>query len=149
MAHMSCTQRNEMERNAISTQCGGQSEANLNHLQGVQNAESRIFPQCGAVFEKCKIIADQYGHEPQSRMLREEAAELIQAVNKYYRSASKDGFKSGKAADNMIEEMADVIIMIIQELMFQNTDPELFAELMNLKLDRQLERINNLRGGTE
>lgn len=143
MAHMSCTQRNEMERNAISTQCGGQSEANLNHLQGVQNAESRIFPQCGAVFEKCKIIADQYGHEPQSRMLQEEAAELIQAVNKYYRSASKDGFKSVKAADNMIEEMADVLIMIIQELMFLKTDPELFLDIVDMKLDRQIKRMED------
>lgn len=141
MAHMSCTQRNEMERNAISTQCGGQSEENLNHLQGVQNAESRIFPQCEAVFEKCKIIAEYYGHEPQSRMLQEEAAELIQAVNKYYRSASKDGFKSGEAADNMIEEMADVLIMIIQELMFLKTDPELFLDLVDMKLDRQIKRM--------
>ena len=97
----------------------------------------------------CKIIADQYGHEPQSRMLQEEAAELIQAVNKYYRSTNKLGFKSGEQADNLIEEMADVIIMIIQELMFQNTDPELFAELIILKLNRQIERINNLRGGAE
>nr|DAR96135.1 MAG TPA: nucleoside triphosphate pyrophosphohydrolase [Caudoviricetes sp.] len=143
MAHMSCTQRNEMERNAISTQCGGQPEENLNHLQGVQNAESRIFPQCGAVFEKCKIVADHYGHEPQSRMLQEEAAELIQAVNKYYRSASKDGFKSGEAADNMIEEMADVLIMIIQELMFLKTDPELFLDLVDMKLDRQIKRMED------
>lgn len=125
------------------------SETNLSRLSDIEYAKNVINTQAGAVFEKCKIIADQYGHEPQSRMLQEEAAEMIQAVNKYYRSTNKLGFKSGEAADNLVEEMADVIIMIIQELMFQNTDPELFAELINLKLDRQLERINNLRGGAE
>ena len=72
------------------------SETNLSHLQGIEYARNVINTQCGAIFEKCKTIADQYGHEPQSRMLQEEAAELI-----------------------------------------------------NLKLDRQLERINNLRGGAE
>jgi len=125
------------------------SETNLSHLQGIEYARNVINTQCGAIFEKCKTIADQYGHEPQSRMLQEEAAELIQAVNKYYRSANKLGFKSGEKSDALVEEMADVTIMIIQELMFQHTDPELFAELINLKLDRQLERINNLRGGAE
>lgn len=53
-----------MAGNAINTKCGGQSETNLSHLWDIQNAESRIFPQCGNVFEKCKIIADHYGHEP-------------------------------------------------------------------------------------
>lgn len=132
-----------MARNAINTQCGGQSGTNLSQLQGIQNPESRIFPQCGAVFEKCKIIAEYYGHEPQSRMLQEEAAELIQAVNKYYRSKNALGLKSGEAADNMIEEMADVLIMIIQELMFLKTDPELFLDLVDMKLDRQIKRMED------
>lgn len=125
------------------------SETDLCGFEGYENVKNAINTQCGAVLSKCKIIAGTYGHEPQSRMLQEEAAELIQAVNKYYRSTNKLGFKSREAADNLVEEMADVIIMIIQELMLQNTDPKLFAELINLKLDRQLERINNLRGGAE
>lgn len=130
-----------MAGNAINTKCGGQSETNLSYLWDIQNAESRIFPQCGNIFEKCKIIADRYGHEPQSRMLQEEAAELIQAVNKYYRLTNKDGFKSGKAADNLIEEMADVLIMIIQELILLQIDPELFMDLITEKLDRQIRRM--------
>ena len=117
------------------------SETNLSHFQGIEYARNVINTQCGAIFEKCKTIADQYGHEPQSRMLQEEAAELIQAVNKYYRSTNAVGLKSGEAADNLVEEMADVIIMIIQELMLQRTDIELFAELLNLKLDRQIKRM--------
>ena len=63
------------------------------------------------------------------------------AVNKYYRSTNAVGLKSGEASDNLVEEMADVTIMIIQELMFQGTDIELFAELLNLKLDRQIKRM--------
>ena len=117
------------------------SETNLSRLSDIEYAKNVINTQAGAVFEKCKIVADYYGHEPQSRMLQEEAAELIQAVNKYYRSTNAVGLKSGEAADNLVEEMADVIIMIIQELMLQRTDIELFAELLNLKLDRQIKRM--------
>lgn len=117
------------------------SETNLSHLSDIEYAKNVINTQAGAVFEKCKIVADYYGHEPQSRMLQEEAAELIQAVNKYYRSTNAVGLKSGEASDNLVEEMADVIIMIIQELMLQGTDIELFAELLNLKLDRQIKRM--------
>ena len=117
------------------------SETNLSHLSDIEYAKNVINTQAGAVFEKCKIVADYYGHEPQSRMLQEEAAELIQAVNKYYRSTNAVGLKSGEASDNLVEEMADVIIMIIQELIFQGTDIELFAELLNLKLDRQIKRM--------
>lgn len=117
------------------------SETNLRCLSDIEYAKNVINTQAGAVFEKCKIVADYYGHEPQSRMLQEEAAELIQAVNKYYRSTNAVGLKSGEASDNLVEEMADVIIMIIQELMLQGTDIELFAELLNLKLDRQIKRM--------
>lgn len=138
-----------MSENTINTKCEKVSETVLSRLQALQNPESPIFIKCEPVLTKCKIIAEYYGHESQSRMLQEEAAELIQAVNKYYRSARSSGLKDSKAADNLVEEMADVIIMIIQELMLQNTDPKLFAEFINLKLDRQLERINNLRGGAE
>lgn len=74
-------------------------------------------------------------------MLHEEAAELIQAVNKYYRLTNKDGFKSRKAADNLTEEMADVLIMIIQELILLQIDPELFMDLITEKLDRQIRRM--------
>ncbi len=117
------------------------SETNLSRLSDIEYAKNVINTQAGAVFEKCKIVADYYGHEPQSRMLQEEAAELIQAVNKYYRSTNAVELKSGEASDNLVEEMADVIIMIIQELMLQGTDIELFAELLNLKLDRQIKRM--------
>ncbi len=130
-----------MARNEINTQCGGQSETNLSHLYGIKNLESCIFPD--ATVEKRKMVADHYGHEPQSRMLQEEAAELIQAVKKYYRSKNALGLKSGEAADNMIEEMADVLIMIIQELMFLKTDPELFLDLVDMKLDRQIKRMED------
>ena len=130
-----------MAENVINTQCGGQLETNLSHLQGVEYVKNVINTQAGAIFEKCKIVAEHYGHEPQSRMLQEEAAELIQAVNKYHRSSGPLGLKSGKASDNVVEEAADTIIMIIQELIFQNTDPELFLEYMQQKLDRQIKRM--------
>lgn len=116
-----------------------QSETNLSHLQGTENPESRILLNFFEVLDKCKNISQAYGHEAQSRMVQEEAAELIQAVNKYWRKLhTKD---DDKASDNVVEECADVLIMIIQELMFQNTDPEMFIELIHSKLDRQLKRL--------
>ena len=130
-----------MATNAINTQCEGQSETDLCGFEGYENVKNAINTQCGAVLSKCKIIAGTYGHEPQSRMLQEEAAELIQAVSKYYRSARPSGLKDSKAADNLVEECADTVIMIIQELMFLQIDPELFMGLITEKLDRQIHRM--------
>ncbi len=55
-----------------------------------------------------RMIANCYGYEEQSRMLQEECAELIQAINKWHRKPS------AKSLDNIAEEIADVRIMCEQ-----------------------------------
>ncbi len=105
--------------------------------------------------ERIKEIAERYGYGKQSRQLIEEMAELTQAVNKYYRkvldfkddlppceiwnktAAHKDTYEYR----NLVEEMADVGIMMRQvQLLLGITDEELRAET-DAKLDRQMKRM--------
>ena len=63
-------------------------------------------------------VINKFGKEAQCRQVMEECAELIQAVNKNLRSAG--------AKENLIEEMADVGIMLDQlRIMFEIKDTEI------------------------
>lgn len=100
--------------------------------------------------QKIQKIASHYGYEPQSRQCIEEMAELTQAINKYWRKDLQcgkypynpwDGYMpdSSKEYNNLIEELADVQIMIWQmKFLLTATD---FDEIIQQKLDRQMERI--------
>jgi len=97
-------------------------------------------------------IAEEYGHKPQLQMLIEEMAELTQAICKFIRVDDRAKREPVQAAEctevieNIIEEMADVQIMILQLQHFTNLSDESFKEQMNKKLDRQIERINLKKG---
>lgn len=96
--------------------------------------------------QKIKYIADHYGYEPQSRQLIEELSELIQAVCKHNRALTERSCRNQVDAmkkDAIIEEMADVTIMMCQLqhiLGIGNLDLDSKIER---KLDRQIERIKN------
>ena len=63
-------------------------------------------------------VINKFGKEAQCRQVMEECAELIQAVNKNLRSIG--------AKENLIEEMADVGIMLDQlRIMFEIKDTEI------------------------
>jgi len=93
-------------------------------------------------------IAEEYGHKPQLQMLIEEMAELTKAICKFNRVDDRAKREPVQAAEctevieNLIDEMADVQIMILQLQHFINLSDESFKERMNKKLDRQIERIN-------
>ena len=93
-------------------------------------------------------IAEEYGHRPQLQMLIEEMAELTKAICKFIRvddRAKREPVQVAECTEvieNIIEEMADVQIMILQLQHFINLSDESFKEQMNKKLDRQIERIN-------
>lgn len=101
--------------------------------------------------QKIQKIARHYGYEPQSRQCIEEMAELTQAINKYWRKDLQcgkypynpwDGYMpdDSKEYDNLIEELADVQIMIWQmKFLLTATD---FEKIIQQKLDRQMERID-------
>lgn len=76
---------------------------------------------------KCKYIFQHYGKKLQLVQLMEELAELQSAVAR--KIAGKE--------NNMNEEMADVAIMLEQ---FNNPKVD---KIIDQKLDRQLERIEN------
>ncbi len=101
-------------------------------------------------YSKIKKIADAYGYNAQSRQCIEEMAELTVAINKYYRGM-KD-FREHlnppppkkplplKELGNLVEEIADVQIMLWQMAYLLNAD---VTPIIKQKLDRQLERIGN------
>ena len=72
------------------------------------------------------MIAEHYELEPQLNVLQEECAELIQAVSKYRR----DGMKLESVPSGLIEEIADVEIMLEQTRI-------LLGEHVNREIDRR------------
>ena len=80
-------------------------------------------------------IINHYGVAKQLDMCIEECAELIQAISKFKRKESNETVK------NLIEEMADVSIMLSQlSIIFDNDE---LSKIMGEKVKRQLERIKN------
>lgn len=78
-------------------------------------------------YEQIKIIADCYGYVRQREKLIEELAELIRAL------ARRD-------PANMVEEIADVEIMIAQIKYLQKCETQV-EEAKRFKIDRQLDRL--------
>ena len=109
-----------------------------------------------AYYPKLRRIAEEYGYDAQSRQCIEEMAELTQAINKFWRKQMMCGFVSldeikaeeneksrlsdEKCYQNLVEEIADVQIMLWQMAYLLNAD---VIPIINQKLDRQLERIES------
>lgn len=97
---------------------------------------------------KIQKIAQNYGYDAQSRRCIEEMAELTQAINKFWRKAlncGKEKQPNGEkyitmstTYDNLVEEMADVQIMLWQLEYLLNADTSI---IIQQKLDRKMERI--------
>lgn len=103
--------------------------------------------------DKIKEIARHYGYEAQSRQCIEEMAELTQAINKMWRNSflcglitlkdvqSEEGestkFSDEKEYKDLVEEIADVQIMLLQLEYLLNADVE---PIIEQKINRQLER---------
>lgn len=85
---------------------------------------------------------EKYGKEPQCRQLMEECAELIKATNKMLRYADRPAEPEYYA--NLIEEIADVEIMLYQlKVMFNVSDDEVFKVKIQ-KAKREQERLEKL-----
>lgn len=83
-----------------------------------------------------------YGKEAQSRQAMEECAELIQAVNKMLRYEDRPAEPEYYA--NLIEEIADVEIMLFQlKEMFYINETEVY-EWKEKKAKREKERFKNV-----
>lgn len=86
------------------------------------------------LYEKAII---KFGYEYQLGMVVEECAELIQACQKVFRAkAEPDKYDLSKARTNMIEEMADVDIMMEQFKRYHGMDIEMIKKLKLERLER-------------
>lgn len=99
--------------------------------------------------EAIKKIAENNGFDEASRQLFEEVGELIVAVNKAYRLKKSNvcpffddvAMERKNAFNNVIKEIADVTIMLEQiKYLLQISDSDI-NEIIEQKLNRQLERI--------
>lgn len=96
------------------------------------------------VLQEC---VNTYGAEAQVDMAVEEMSELTKALLKY-RSKAAQGSKDLEAArENILEEVADVIIMLTQLIMIYG-GRDLVQETIENKVDRQIKRLANTEGET-
>lgn len=77
---------------------------------------------------KAQVIADHYELKNQTVKAMEELAELIQALSKGERAA-------------ILEEMADVCVMLEQMMYFYDIGKIELETVMDIKMDRQLHRM--------
>jgi NTP pyrophosphatase (non-canonical NTP hydrolase) len=80
-------------------------------------------------------IADTLGYEEQSMQLIEEMAELTQAINKYRR------YGTYETKCNMIEEIADVCIMLAQIEYLVQVDDLVLDCYVDDKIQRTKQRL--------
>jgi NTP pyrophosphatase (non-canonical NTP hydrolase) len=106
------------------------------------------------MINKIKKIANHYLLDKQQRQLAEECAELIQATSKYVRfieskttrdeiiESSDDG---NMLLQNIIEEIADVEVMLDQIKYLIHINPEAIESIKKIKVNRELARIEQSR----
>lgn len=88
--------------------------------------------------EKCRRIASHYGCENQLIQLAEECGELATACLHRRRDRnSKD------TLDALVEEIADVLVMIEQIRIVEGIKGSTIINSMEGKLNRQIRRINH------
>ena len=83
-----------------------------------------------------------YGADAQAMVHMEECAELIQAVSKM-RRVRNSGKDDGEAYDNMVEEMADVLICLEQLRLMYDIPDHAIQDMIYRKCARQEARIND------
>lgn len=77
---------------------------------------------------------EKYGIEPQFNQLQEECAELIVSINKLRRNGKQ-------VEDSVIDELADVFIMIEQITFAMNVEMKV-QERIDFKIERLKTRLN-------
>lgn len=82
------------------------------------------------------IVVDYYGPEAQARIAMEECAELIQAINKCLRYPDNE-----EKHTDLVEEMADVAIMLNQLMLIFNVKYDEFNVMIKKKTERILNRL--------
>ena len=93
--------------------------------------------------EVIRAIAEHNGLETSSNLLQEECAELIQAVSKLHRAKRRgDELGEEKALSHLIEEAADVSIMLDEIAALLPEGKYRIARMRDDKLERTVKRYN-------
>lgn len=113
--------------------------------------------------ERIKEIVKAYGYDAQSRQCIEEMAELTQAINKFWRKDLMCGLEEknfferhfsdkytriSETHDNLLEEIADVEIMLEQMKVMLHCEGTI-RTMINDKLERQIARIRKSKKESE
>lgn len=93
----------------------------------------------GAILE---AAVEKYGPGPQTDMMIEEMSELAKALLKWRRAATVSGDNTGEKYDAILEEMADVQIMLNQMALIYGD----FTEWEIAKLERLEQRLGMAEG---
>ena len=88
--------------------------------------QSRVIARCGETEQTCQCL--------------EELAELSQAVSKMHRMKNQDSGIVG-VYYNLVEEMADVLIMIQQMKLIYGIEDHEIQTMVNRKWARQMKRM--------
>ena len=84
---------------------------------------------------KCRRIAEHYGRKNQERQAISELCELQYVLTRRLEQRHADW------QNDLIDEMADCLVMIEQLRALYNIEDEELTERVNFKLNRQIERI--------
>lgn len=96
------------------------------------------------MIKKIREIAQHYGYDSQTRQAMEELAELIQAISKHIRFFGNTRLSKSAPCEErnrIIEEMADVTIMLIQIKELLDISDDDIKKEMTRKVHRQEERM--------
>lgn len=92
--------------------------------------------------EKLELIINHYGVSHQLKKLSEEIFEFQEAIIKYMmlNEICSEEYEN-KLMNHIEEEYADVMVMMEQFKAYYNLDNNNIIDIMNKKIDRQLDRI--------
>lgn len=95
--------------------------------------------------EKLKQIINHYGVMSQLKYIHSEYFELDEAIMRYrddfYYMQEENILEHDK--EHIAEEIADIMVMLKQFQYYYGIEDEQIQNIMNFKIDRQLDRINN------
>lgn len=95
--------------------------------------------------DKYLEIINHFGFRNQMKKLHEEVFEMLEAIDNYEDSKSFDADISSQNVlrDCMIEEIADVLTLMTQFMMYYDIEETELNEVMDYKLYRTLKRIKD------
>lgn len=97
--------------------------------------------------EQLLKIINHYGINNQQRKLEEEVFELQEAITIYELKNSVQYeiplTELIEAKEHLTEECADVIVMLLQFMLYYDVDTDELNKMIDQKIKRQLERIKN------